>query len=188
LIAAERSSSIFKHLGIWLKGKEYVTMDRILVADDPENLNDTTWSSIIEAQALVEVLTKDSQEHYHQAAETPFVSGPIVSKIGPFADNDYCDAVLNGTFEFEDLAERTEVQDLIKGMRYPDPTCRPNPGLVLTPLLPMKDSSLRSRIHRSAHHLHPPLEGIMDTAAPYYDLLPCLASLLHSLTFASNGA
>ena len=79
------------------------------------------WSSIIEAQALFEVLTKDSQEHFHQAAETPFVSGPIASKIGPFADNDYCDAVLNGTFEFEDLAKMTEVDDLIKGMRYPNP-------------------------------------------------------------------
>ena len=121
LIAAERSSSIFKRLGIWIKGKEYVTMDRILVPDDPENMEDTTWSSIIEAQALFEVLTKDSQEHFHQAAETPFVSGPIASKIGPFADNDYCDAVLNGTFEFEDLSDRTEVNELIKGMRYPDP-------------------------------------------------------------------
>jgi hypothetical protein len=91
-----------------------------------------SWSSIIEAQALFEVLTKDSQEHYHQAAaETPFVSGPIASKIGPFADNDYCDAVLNGTFEFEDLTEWTEVQDLIKGMRYPDPTC-PTPSIDTT--------------------------------------------------------
>jgi hypothetical protein len=69
--------SIFKHLGIWLKGKEFATMDRILVPDDPyENLNDyITWSSIIKAQALFEVLTKDSQEHYHQAAKTPFISG-----------------------------------------------------------------------------------------------------------------
>jgi hypothetical protein len=124
--AAERSSSIFKRLGKWLKGQEYVTTDCILVPDDPDNLIDTTWSSIIEAQALSEVLTKDSQEDYHQAAETPFVSGPVASKIGPFVDNDYCDAVLNGTSEFEDLAERTEVKDLIKGMRYPDPA-RPIP-------------------------------------------------------------
>jgi hypothetical protein len=78
-------------------------MDCILVPDDPDkNLNDTTtWSSIIEAQALFEVLTEDNQEHYHQAAKTPFISGPIASKIGPFADNEYCDAVLNGTFENE---------------------------------------------------------------------------------------
>jgi hypothetical protein len=110
IATTERSSSIFKCLGIWLKGNEYVTMDRAgpLVPDAPDNLSDTTtWSSIIEAQALFEVLTKDSQEYYQQASDSsmPFVSGPIASKIGPFADNAYCDAVLNGTFEFEDLAE-----------------------------------------------------------------------------------
>jgi hypothetical protein len=78
LIAAERSSSIFKRLGIWLKGKEYITMDCNLVPDDLGNLNDTTWSSIIEAQALFEVLTtKDNHVHFHQAAETPFIHGPI---------------------------------------------------------------------------------------------------------------
>ena len=49
------------------------------------------------------------------------MSGPISEKLAPFADNDYCDAVLNGTFEFDDLAENTEVKDLIKGMQYPDP-------------------------------------------------------------------
>jgi hypothetical protein len=95
------------------------------------NPKDFTERLIIEAQALFEVLTKDSQENFHQAAETPFVSGPIASKIGPFADNDYCDAVLNGTFEFEDLAERTEVQDLIEGMRFPDPA-RPTPSIDTT--------------------------------------------------------
>jgi hypothetical protein len=51
IAAEERSSSIFKCLGIWLKGTEYVTMDRILVPDDPNNLDDTTWSSIIEARS-----------------------------------------------------------------------------------------------------------------------------------------
>jgi hypothetical protein len=41
-------------------------MDRTLVPDDPDNLTDTTWSSVIEAQALFEVLTNDSQEHFRQ--------------------------------------------------------------------------------------------------------------------------
>jgi hypothetical protein len=131
LIAAERSSSIFKHLRIWFKGQEYVTMDQILVPDNPDNLTDTTWSSVIEAQVLFEVLTKDSQEHFHQAAETPFVSGPIASKIGPFVNNEYCDAVLSGTFDFEDLADMTEVHDLIAGMRYPDPS-HPTPNIDTT--------------------------------------------------------
>lgn len=91
-------------------------MDRVLVPDDPTDLTHTTWSSVIEAQALFEVLTKDCQEHFHQAADTPFVTGPIVDKIGPFTDNEYCDSVLEGTFDFNDVAEIVEVEDLIKGM------------------------------------------------------------------------
>jgi hypothetical protein len=123
LIAAKQSSSTFKRLGLWLKGKEYTTMDRmLLVPDDPDDLNNTTWTSIIEAQALYEVLTKDCQDHFYQAAETPFVSGPIADKIGPFADNEYRDAVLAGTFDFNDIAEVMEVRYLVNGIQYPDQT------------------------------------------------------------------
>jgi hypothetical protein len=121
LIAAERSSSIFKRLGIWLKGKECFSMDLILVPDEPNDIVHTSWSSIVEAQALYEVLTKASQEHFYQVVETPFVTGPIAEKYGPFADNKYCDVILDGQFDFEDIAEITEVNDLIAGMQYPDP-------------------------------------------------------------------
>ena len=121
LLTAERSSSIFKRLGIWFQSTEYTTLDRMLVPDNPDDLPNTTWSTVIESQALFEVLTKDCQEHFYQAAETPFVTGPVADKIGPFADNEYCEAVLNGTFDFTDIAEITEVKDLISGMQYPDP-------------------------------------------------------------------
>jgi hypothetical protein len=73
LISAEQSSSIFKRLGIWFKGKEYTSMDRMLVPEDPDDLKNTTWSSVIEAQALFEVITKDCQKYFQQAEETPFV-------------------------------------------------------------------------------------------------------------------
>jgi hypothetical protein len=42
LLMAERSSSIFKRLGIWFKGKEYTTLDRMLVPDDPTDMENTT--------------------------------------------------------------------------------------------------------------------------------------------------
>jgi hypothetical protein len=48
------------------------------------------------------------------------VTGPIAKKIGPFVDNEYCDAVLDGTFDFTDIAEIAEGTDLIKGMQYPN--------------------------------------------------------------------
>jgi hypothetical protein len=70
LISAERSASTFKRLGNRFKGKEYLSMDRILISDDPTDLPNTTWSSIVEAQALYEALTAACQEHFYQAAET----------------------------------------------------------------------------------------------------------------------
>lgn len=97
-------------------------LDRMLVPKDLNDMENTTWSTVIKAQALHEVLTKDCMEHFYQAAETPFVSGPIAVKLGPFVDNKYCDSVLAGTFDFTNIAEITEVKELINGMQYPDPS------------------------------------------------------------------
>jgi hypothetical protein len=88
----------------------------MLATDDPTDMENTTWSMVIEAQALFKVLTKDCVEHFYQASDTPFVTGPIAKKIGPFADNEYYEAVLDDTFNFTDIAEIREVTDLIKGM------------------------------------------------------------------------
>jgi hypothetical protein len=121
LLRAERQCNIFRRLRKWIKGAEHITLDRILVPDDPANTADTTWTSVVEAQALYEVLLADGQQHFNQAAPTPFVTGPIAAKFGPFDDNDYCDDILNGQFDFTHLAENLEVSDLICGMRYPNP-------------------------------------------------------------------
>jgi hypothetical protein len=84
-------------------------------------MTNTTWTAVVEAQALYEVLTKAGQEHFKQAAHTPFVTGPIANKLGPFANNEYYEAILNGTFDFSDIEVITEVKDIIRGMQYPDP-------------------------------------------------------------------
>jgi hypothetical protein len=128
LLSAERQCTIFRRLGVWLKGKEYVTLDCIFLPDEPDNPA-TTWTSVIEAQALYEVLLAAGQKNFNQAADTPFATGPVADKLGPFADNDYCDAILQGTVDIEALADLTKVQDLIQGMRYPNPL---NPTMMIS--------------------------------------------------------
>ena len=128
LLRAERQAAIFKRLGIWNKGNEHLQLDRILAPDDPDDPANSTWTAIVEAQALHEILTHEGQRHFRQAADTPFVTGPIAEKIGPFDDNEYCDAILNGTFDFTDLELELEVADLIRGMQYPDPA-NPTPPI-----------------------------------------------------------
>jgi hypothetical protein len=122
LLRAERQTAIFKRLGIWLKETDYTSLDRILTPDDPNDMENTTWTSIIEAQALYEALIAAGRAHFSQASNTPFVTGPIADKFGPFADNAYCEAILQGTIDLTEIADTTEVKDILRGMRYPDPS------------------------------------------------------------------
>ena len=78
--------------------------------------------------ALFDVLTTDAQTHFRQAADTPFVTGPVATKLGPFDDNEHSDAILQGTFNATPLTDVPEVRDIIKGMRYPDPA-NPTPTI-----------------------------------------------------------
>jgi hypothetical protein len=125
---AERQSAIFKRLDMRIKGKEHVTLDQILVPDDPTDLAQTTWTSFVEAQALYKVLLSSRQKHFNQAVDTTFVTGPFANKLGPFADTEYGDAILQGTVDFHALAAITKVKDLIQGMQYPDPN-HPTPTI-----------------------------------------------------------
>jgi hypothetical protein len=87
--------------------------------------------SVVEAQALYEVLLTSGSSRFNQAVTTPFVTGPVADKLGPFTDNEYCAAILQGTIDFDDLAAITEVHDLIRGMRYPNPA-HPTPPIDTT--------------------------------------------------------
>ena len=58
LLCAEHQASTFQKLSKWLKGDEYAQLTSVLIPDDPTNLTHTTWTSVVEAQALHDVLTK----------------------------------------------------------------------------------------------------------------------------------
>ena len=121
LLCTERQTLTFRKLRSWLKGNEYTQLTRVMVPDDPNDLAKTTWKTVVEAQELYDILTKEGQTHYHQAAATPLVNGPFAQKIGPFDDNEYCDAILNGTFDMSTVDAMPEVRNIIAGMHYPNP-------------------------------------------------------------------
>ena len=112
----------FRKLGTWLKGHEYAQLTCVLVPEDANNLTHTTWNPIVNAQELYKLLMSEGQLHYCQAAKTPLVKGPFATKIGPFENNEYCNAILHGDFNTTHLANISEVSDIVSGMRYPDPT------------------------------------------------------------------
>ena len=111
----------FWKLGTWLKGMEYAQLTCVLVPDDTTNLAQTTWTPIVDAQELYQLLTTEGQLHYQQAAETPLVKGPFTEKLGPFDDNEYCNAILHRNFNTNNIANISEVSDILSGMQYLDP-------------------------------------------------------------------
>jgi hypothetical protein len=104
--------------------------------------------SVIEAQALYKVLLATGQKHFKQAADTPFATGLVANKLGPFADNDYCEAILQGTHvDIEALANITGVQDLIQGMCYPDPS---HPTMMISSMI--TTNSFADMVKHSCEH------------------------------------
>ena len=64
ILRAECQATTFRKLGYWLKGNEYTQLTWVLVPDNPNDLDSTTWKPILDAQELFEVLTKEGQLHY----------------------------------------------------------------------------------------------------------------------------
>ena len=108
-------------MGQWWKENEFAQFTCVLVPEHSNALLTTTWKTVSNANVLHDVLTKDGQTQYRQAADSPLVQGPIASFISPFDDNKYGDAILNGTFNLNGIWEMVEVKDIIQGMCYPDP-------------------------------------------------------------------
>ena len=122
ILCAERQTITFQKLGTWLKGHKYAQLTCVLVPDDANNLAQTTWKPIDNTQELYKLLMSEGQLHYRQAAKTPLVKDPFSTKIGPFEDNKYCDAILHGDFDTTHLANISEVSNIVSSMCYPDPT------------------------------------------------------------------
>jgi len=79
--------------------KVFQALNKLCTSDNPQDLDNTTWTAIAEAQAIWEPLISQGKEHFFQASDTPFLSGPIANLIGLFKFNNYSEQILDGTFD-----------------------------------------------------------------------------------------
>jgi hypothetical protein len=84
----EQEASIFPLLQQWISGQQN-TINKLWTPDDPFNLDNTTWTALVEKEAIFEALIRNGREHFSQATPTPFILGPIANFIGPFEFNKY---------------------------------------------------------------------------------------------------
>ena len=122
MTARERRAGVFRKIGHHIGGKTTNPLTNVLVPDDPTDIDNTTWTSIVESEAIWEALLQHGRHHFSQADQTPFVAGPIAEFIGPYEFNEYSEQILQGTFDVDAITNNIEVRDIVKAMRYEDPT------------------------------------------------------------------
>jgi len=122
----EKAKSIFQKLSYY-NGKAHTPLKQILVPDHPDNMESTTWTEVVEATAIWEALLNDGRRaHFSQASDTPFVTGPVAHLIGPYDFNEHAQDILNGTFDIDSITDNIELRDIVKAMRYDNPSNPPN--------------------------------------------------------------
>jgi hypothetical protein len=87
ILKHEQQASLYPQLWHWVNGASNGAIDELWIPDNPLDLQNITWSALLECQAIFEALIKNGEEHFNQASGTPFVSSLIAEYLGPFEFN-----------------------------------------------------------------------------------------------------
>jgi hypothetical protein len=79
------------------------------VSNGPQDIDNTTWKSHVEAKVIWEALITHGKEHFSQASDTPFASGPIAEHLGPHEWNEVSQQILEGTFDIDSITDYLDV-------------------------------------------------------------------------------
>jgi hypothetical protein len=89
------------------------------------NIENTTWTAIVECQATFEALIKKGEEHFSQASHTPFASGPVANILGPFKFNKVSQQILCGKFDIDSITD--DISNFAQSSRLCPTQTRPTP-------------------------------------------------------------
>jgi hypothetical protein len=101
-----------------VEGRVSSTLDEVRTPDNAANLENTTWKAHVHAEAILEALLSHGQEHFSQASNTPFATGPIAKILGPLERNNASKQILNGTFNINSITSNVDIRDIVKAMAH----------------------------------------------------------------------
>lgn len=105
ILRKERESGIFPLLRRWIQGPQTGSIDELWTPDNPFDMKNTSWTAIVERQAIFEALITNGEQHFSQSSSTPFVSGPVANLLGPFEFNEYSQQILRGEFDIDLISD-----------------------------------------------------------------------------------
>jgi hypothetical protein len=121
ILKRECESGIYPLLRHWINGPQTGAVDELWMPDHPMDIKNTTWTAVVERQAIFEALLANGEQHISQALHTPFASGPVADLLGPFEFNEYLQQILHGKFDINSITDDIQLQSIIKAMSHSDP-------------------------------------------------------------------
>ncbi len=117
----EQESGMYPLLWHWIQGPQTGSIYKLWMPNDPLNVENTTWTALVEQQAIFEALMKNGKEHFSQATDTPFATGPVADLIGPFDFNESSQQILRGEFNIDSISDDIQLRSIIKAMAHSNP-------------------------------------------------------------------
>jgi hypothetical protein len=121
ILKREQESGMYPLLRHWIRGLQTGSIHELWTLDDPLNVENTTWTALVERQAIFEALIKNGKEHFSQATDTPFATGPVADLIGPFEFNESSQQILRGEFDIDSISDDIQLRSIIKAMAHSNP-------------------------------------------------------------------
>jgi hypothetical protein len=114
-------SRIYPLLRHWINGPQTGSVKELWMPDHPMDIENTTWTAVVERQAIFEALLANGEQHFSQASHTPFASGPVADLLGRFEFNEYLQQILRGKFNIDLISDDIQLRSIIKVMSHSDP-------------------------------------------------------------------
>jgi hypothetical protein len=121
ILRREQESGMYPLLHHWIQGLQTGSIDKLWAPDDPLDFENTSWTAVVEWQAIFEALIKNGEEHFSQAMNTPFATGPVADLIGPFEFNEYSQQILHGEFDIDSISDDIQLRSIVKAMAHLNP-------------------------------------------------------------------
>jgi hypothetical protein len=105
ILRRKQESGMYPLLPHWIRGAQTGSIDELWTPNDPLDFENTSWTAVVEWQAIFEALIKNGEEHFSQGMNTPFATGPVAELIGPFEFNEYSQQILRGKFDIDSISD-----------------------------------------------------------------------------------
>lgn len=180
ILICKCDASILPLLYSWIKGPQNGLLDELWIPNDPLDLWNTSWTAIIEKQAIFEALLQNGQEHISQAKDTPFVSRPVAESISTFKFYECSKQILQGEFDIDLISDNIQLHAIVKAMAHSDPAnLIESDGKLTIKKLKEGFSFIKESTASSPHRLHHGVWKMLiknDNAFELYTLMICLLS------------